>query len=296
MNFHPRQNGKLAAPSLSELHGIPVTWLGGLPIAVIDRARSADLMINLAVSRRGSGGPAPYITSANGQVLSLCASNSEVRALFTSADLIHADGTPMVFASRLGSAIPVPERVATTDLFHDVAQRAEKTDVPSTCSVPRRRGDRACGRDLSAQISAAADLPATAAATSLPREESDVVAEINAAQPDILWIGMGVPAEQNFCLRNRARLDRVGLIKTVRRAVRLRVRPESAVRRVDAIDRARMGIPHGSRAAPARLSLSHDESPCALFAADLARAAGPAEKSHDLPGSLRACCLAPRWR
>ena len=82
MNFHPRRNGKLAALSLSELDGIPVTWLGGLPIAAIDRARSADLMINLAISRRGSGGPAPYITSANGQVLSLCASDSEIRALF----------------------------------------------------------------------------------------------------------------------------------------------------------------------------------------------------------------------
>ena len=27
-------------------------------------------------------------------------------------------------------------------------------------------------------------------------EESQVVAEINAARPDILWVGMGVPAEQ----------------------------------------------------------------------------------------------------
>jgi exopolysaccharide biosynthesis WecB/TagA/CpsF family protein len=213
MNFHPRQNGKLAAPSLSELHGIPVTWLGGLPIAVIDRARSADLMINLAVSRRGSGGPAPYITSANGQVLSLCASNSEVRALFTSADLIHADGTPMVFASRLGSAIPVPERVATTDLFHDVAQRAEKTDVTfyllgATEEVIARAAERIRSRYPQLRIAGYRSGYFTAA------QERDVVAQINAAKPDILWIGMGVPAEQKFCVRNRARLDRVGLIKT----------------------------------------------------------------------------------
>ena len=45
-------------------------------------------------------------------------------------------------------------------------------------------------------------------------EEREVVAQINAARPDILWVGMGAPAEQRFCLRNRARLSNVGLIKT----------------------------------------------------------------------------------
>ena len=37
---------------------------------------------------------------------------------------------------------------------------------------------------------------------------------INAAKPDILWIGLGVPLEQQFAVRNRYRLRNVGLIKT----------------------------------------------------------------------------------
>src|SRR4029078_5392715 len=45
-------------------------------------------------------------------------------------------------------------------------------------------------------------------------EENEVVAQVNAARPDILWVGMGAPAEQRFCLRVRARLSNVGLIKT----------------------------------------------------------------------------------
>ena len=40
------------------------------------------------------------------------------------------------------------------------------------------------------------------------------MAQVNAARPDILWVGMGAPAEQRFCLRVRARLSNVGLIKT----------------------------------------------------------------------------------
>src|SRR5262249_18844926 len=104
---------------------IPVTWLGGLPIAVIDRAQSAEFMINAALARRGRGDTPLYVTSANGQVLSMCASDRETHALFAAADLIHADGMPLVFASRVSSGHALRERVATTDLFHDVARRAE---------------------------------------------------------------------------------------------------------------------------------------------------------------------------
>src|SRR5690606_10998474 len=47
--------------------------------------------------------------------------------LFLAADHIVADGQPMVWASRLRCRTPLPERVATTDLFHDVARLAEET-------------------------------------------------------------------------------------------------------------------------------------------------------------------------
>jgi len=48
---------------------LPVEIIGGLPIAVIDRARSARLMIDVAAARRHSQRPALVFTSANGHVL-----------------------------------------------------------------------------------------------------------------------------------------------------------------------------------------------------------------------------------
>jgi exopolysaccharide biosynthesis WecB/TagA/CpsF family protein len=45
-------------------------------------------------------------------------------------------------------------------------------------------------------------------------QESAVVEAINAARPDILWLGLGAPSEQFFAMRNRHRLRNVGLIKT----------------------------------------------------------------------------------
>jgi exopolysaccharide biosynthesis WecB/TagA/CpsF family protein len=204
----------VAAVPFSLTHDVPLAWLGGLPIAVIDRARSADLMLDLALARRGSSGAPPaLITSANGQVLSICARDAQVRALFLAADMIHADGMPLVFASRLKSPLRLPERVATTDLFHDVAARAARRGATfyllgAAPDVIAGAVQRTRTRYPDLRIAGWRDGYFAEA------DEDRVVAEINAARPDVLWIGMGVPAEQRFCVRNRARLTQVGVVKT----------------------------------------------------------------------------------
>ena len=45
-------------------------------------------------------------------------------------------------------------------------------------------------------------------------DEDEIIAEINAAEPDIVWVGLGVPLEQQFINRNIDRLTNVGVIKT----------------------------------------------------------------------------------
>jgi exopolysaccharide biosynthesis WecB/TagA/CpsF family protein len=218
MNFHVRGHRQryldaTSSEPFAAEHQIPLTWLGGLPIAVIDRARSAEFMINVALARRGCAGRALYITSANGQVLSMCARDKEVRALFAAADLIHADGTPLVFASRVTSEHALPERVATTDLFHDVAQRAEDAGASfyllgASREIISRAIERVRERYPRLKIAGYRDGYFSA------DEEEGLVARINAAKPDVLWVGMGVPAEQGFCVRNSVRLSQVGVIKT----------------------------------------------------------------------------------
>jgi N-acetylglucosaminyldiphosphoundecaprenol N-acetyl-beta-D-mannosaminyltransferase len=202
-----------AAPASGDRLDVPLETIGDLPIAVIDRARSARLMIDLAAARRNSG-QAPYVlTSANGQVLSMCAHDAQVRQLFLAADLIHADGMPLVFASRWLAGRPLPERVATTDLFHDVA---------------RLGADSGTTFYLLGATDAVIAAAARRAALFHPRlqicghrsgyfdrgQEAEVVADINRARPDILWVGMGAPRELAFALRNRRRLGGVGVIKT----------------------------------------------------------------------------------
>ncbi len=194
-------------------NGIALARIGGLPIAVINREASAELMVRAALAARGNTQPALFITSANGQVISDCARDPQLRAQFLTADLIHADGMPLVFASRIKGRHPLPERVATTDLFHDVAHRAESAGASfyllgASAEVMERTVARV--RAMYPRLNIAGYRNGYMA----PGEEDAVIDEINAAAPDILWIGMGVPREIFFSTHHRSRLTNVGLIKT----------------------------------------------------------------------------------
>jgi exopolysaccharide biosynthesis WecB/TagA/CpsF family protein len=192
---------------------LPVEMIGGLPIAVIDRAKSARLMTDLAAARQSSSQPALVFTSANGHVLSMCARDAHVRKLFMDADVVHADGMPLVIASRWLCGKPLPERVATTDLFHDVAELAE---VRGTTFYMLGATDAVIELAVRRTLSLYPRLRIRGYRSGYfsSGQEAQIIADINAARPDILWIGMGAPQEQAFALRNRRHLHGVGIIKT----------------------------------------------------------------------------------
>ena len=211
----PAQTGSLCFDATTEPKwDVPVATIGGLPIAVIDRARSAELMVDTALSRRDPAQPPLVFTSANGQVLSMCARDARIRNLFLDADLIHADGMPLVFVSRLFSKTPLPERVATTDLFHDTAIVAQQRGASiyllgATKAVVDQAVRRT--RELYPTLKIAGY---NSGYLRRDGDEERIVADINQAKPDILWLGLGAPAEQSFAARNRNKLHGVGLIKT----------------------------------------------------------------------------------
>jgi N-acetylglucosaminyldiphosphoundecaprenol N-acetyl-beta-D-mannosaminyltransferase len=211
----PAKTGFLSfAATTQSRWDVPVATIGGLPIAIIDRARSAQLMVDTALARRGTSQRPLVFTSANGQVLSMCAREPRIRDLFLEADLVHADGMPLVFVSRLLQKTSLSERVATTDLFHDVSL------------VAQRRGARVFllggAKSVMDQAMRRAralypELDIVGHGSGYLRREDDedkIIETINKARPDILWLGLGVPNEQEFAMRNRDRLRDVGLIKT----------------------------------------------------------------------------------
>jgi N-acetylglucosaminyldiphosphoundecaprenol N-acetyl-beta-D-mannosaminyltransferase len=201
-------------PSDAELGlPVPVATVGGLPIAVINRVDCAKLMIDLATARRDQGRPALVFTSANGQVLSMCEASSDIRALFLACDLINADGMPLVFASQWLSDRKLPERVATTDLIYEVAKIAQERGA-SFYLLGAAAGVIEQAAEHLKRLYPRLEIAGCSHGYFSAEQEADVVAAINAARPDILWLGLGVPAEQRFALRHREHLRGVGVIKT----------------------------------------------------------------------------------
>jgi exopolysaccharide biosynthesis WecB/TagA/CpsF family protein len=191
---------------------IPRITLGGLRLAVLDIEQTANFMIDVVFPKRRLGRPL-YLTSANGEVLARCSTEPMTGRLFRAADLINADGQPLVTVSKLNSKTPLPERVATTDLFHVVARKAqaarlsfymfgadEEENAAAVANVRRMYPNlRIVGRSHGYLKGEAL------------RAKVD---EINALAPDYLWVALGVPYEQSFVEEFASRLCNVGVIKT----------------------------------------------------------------------------------
>src|SRR5882762_1084250 len=191
---------------------VPRISLGGLRLAVLDIEQTANFMIDMVFPERQVCRPL-YLTSANGEVLARCSTEPMTDRLFRAADLINADGQPLVTVSRFKSSTPLPERVATTDLFHIVARKAQATGLTFYLF----------GADEAENASAVAsvrkrypDLKIIGHSHGFLRGDAlrAKVDEINALAPDYLWVALGVPYEQAFVEEYTSRLSNVGIIKT----------------------------------------------------------------------------------
>jgi N-acetylglucosaminyldiphosphoundecaprenol N-acetyl-beta-D-mannosaminyltransferase len=191
---------------------IPRITLGGLRLAVIDLEQTADFMIGLVRPQRRATRPL-HLTSANGEVLARCSTEPMTDRLFRAADLINADGQPLVTVSRLKSKTPLPERVATTDLFHAVARKAQAAGLSFYMFGADEAENNAAVanvRKLYPDLIIAGHHHGYLRGDALRAK----VDEINALAPDYLWVALGVPYEQAFVEEYIPHLSNVGVIKT----------------------------------------------------------------------------------
>ena len=191
---------------------IPRISLGGLRLAVLDMEQTANFMIDAVFPRRRSGRPL-FLTSANGEVLARCSTEPQTERLFRAADLINADGQPLVTISRLKSRTPLPERVATTDLFHVVARKAQAAGLSFYLLGAEEEENAAAAARIRQTYP---NLRILGRCHGYLRGEDlrAKVDEINRLAPDYLWLALGVPAEQVFVREFMPRLSNVGVIKT----------------------------------------------------------------------------------
>ena len=194
----------------------PPVAIGDLAIEGLTLQETAEAFVAYCQSeaRREASRPL-YSTSVNGQVISLCARDETLAALFRHADSINADGQPMVTLSRFLSRAPLPERVATTDLYPVVAGLAEKSGLTFYLLGGTERANCKAAEETHKAFPKLRIVGRRHGYLRRRQDEEDAIcAEIAALKPDILWVAFGAPLEQQFCSRNLAKLQGVGIVKT----------------------------------------------------------------------------------
>ena len=203
-----------AWPDQSQAEASDLTVVvGGVPILPLSRTQWAERLISDWRAVRDHGERPKFHTTANGNVLSIYARNPSYRAALQKADAIAADGMSIVWGARLFAGRRLPERVATTDLFHDIAMAAEANGLSiymlgATADVNARAVSQVRALYPNLKIAGARDGYFSS------EEEDDVVKAIIAAKPDVLWVGLGVPRQELFVARHLERFQGVTWVKT----------------------------------------------------------------------------------
>jgi exopolysaccharide biosynthesis WecB/TagA/CpsF family protein len=192
--------------STPEEKSYPEVLAGGLRIACLSRADLVRLMVRECLEARRSRGTAPKLVfGANGQAISLAAQDAEFRRFHEIADHIHADGQPLVLMARLLASPPIPERSPVTDFFHDAASAARERGLRFYLLGATEKNNAACADIMQARHPGLV-IAGRRHGYFRPDEEAAICAEINAARADVVWVGLGIPREQAFCVRNRHRI------------------------------------------------------------------------------------------
>lgn len=184
--------------------------VGGIKTARLSR-QGLVRVIATEIETHKTQSPPKLLFDVNGHALALAIMDRSYRDDMNKADIIHADGQPLVVASRLLTNSPIPERSATTDLFHDVARSAPADGVRFFLLGGSEDVNKACAEKMQ-QMYPSLDIAGRRNGYFSPEDEAKVCQEINASGANVIWVGLGKPLEQAFCVRNRHRLNAAWLI------------------------------------------------------------------------------------
>jgi N-acetylglucosaminyldiphosphoundecaprenol N-acetyl-beta-D-mannosaminyltransferase len=190
-----------ALPSPSDVRSREIIEL---PIALTDYGQTMDVMDGM-IARRERG----YVCCVAVHAVMVAQSDPEMRSALLGSTLTVPDGMPLVWAANLlGESLP--NRVYGPELMRRYTERC------------RDRGHRVWlygGRDQGSLAQLALNMRTAAPGLSIvggysppfrpltDSEEDELAEQINAAKPDIVWVGIGVPKQEKWMARMRERID-----------------------------------------------------------------------------------------
>lgn len=155
------------------------------------------------------GRPDPaYAVTPNVDHLVKLQHDAEFRRVYEEADLVLADGMPLLWASRLIGR-PLREKVSGSDLFFRLAERAADRSYRLFFLGGRPGAGEEAARRLRARFPGLEVCGTCAPPMGFdrdPQANRDVVRRVRAANPDVLLVGLGAPRQEKWIHAHREQL------------------------------------------------------------------------------------------
>ena len=181
----------------------PVDWLNllGVRISAVDVPAVVSL-IKAAVATGANG----YVCIRDVHGVVKCQSDPGLKQAHNQAYLVTPDGMPIVWALKLAGKRA--DRVYGPDLMLAVLDKGRETGMRhffygTTPEVLQRLVDRIEARYPGVAIAGSMAPPFRDLA---PNEQGEVVATINDAKADVVWVGLGTPKQELWMSRTRGGL------------------------------------------------------------------------------------------
>ena len=186
------------------------------------RVSQSGIQSDVALARQliASGENGRYMACANPHSLVVASRDSAFSSSLKNADLLLPDGVGMLVAARI-LGLPMRERVAGFEFFHGLSASLAEDGAPryfflgSTEQVLKLITQK-LSREFP-KITVCGTLSPPFKAHFSDAENAAMVAAVNEAHPDVLWVGMTAPKQEKwiYCNRSQLKVPFVGAIGAV---------------------------------------------------------------------------------
>ena len=146
-----------------------------------------------------------WIFTPNSEIIMQAYNNPDFCDILNKADMLTADGIGVVYASKILDN-PISERAAGFDIACKVIEKIAHSGHRLYLFGGREGVAQTAKRKLEEKYPFI-QIVGTHNGYFTPEQESDIVAEINSARPDIVFVCLGAPAQEKWIARNSEKMN-----------------------------------------------------------------------------------------
>jgi len=176
----------------------------GVAIDNVSMVEAIDTIVSYARTRRGA-----YVVTPNVDHLVKLQHDKVFREVYEHADLILADGMPLIWAAKLLKT-PLKEKVSGSDLFVEFARRAADEGLRLYFLGGREGAAEAAANLLRGRFPKLQVVGTYCPYFGFqddPLENARIAATVHDADPHVLFVGLGAPKQELWIYRNREALN-----------------------------------------------------------------------------------------